>query len=304
MEASVSFFGVIFCKTIFSKADNSLTKKSWRQFYNKNKSERGFSVKYELYVDVWFVTNFTMDSVALWISGKLMKQKTRGKRLFLAGFLGTAAAMMCFFFMKNYNCYLLVVHFVINPLMVFLCFGKRNWKEFLMQYFFTYLSVILLGGVLEFCRGMWNSTYGYWVAVAGAIAFIFLAEKVTDIWKKQKDTVVEVLILTGERQLKAKGFLDTGNLLKDPLVNRPVHIINGELLEQELEAGKLLIRLIPYHSLGRENGLLETVTLEGMYILKGEISVYLEKPVFGIAREKLFQSDRYDVILNGMCMEH
>jgi len=112
------------------------------------------------------------------------------------------------------------------------------------------------------------------------------------------------LILTGERQLKARGFLDTGNLLKDPVLNCPVHIIKGELLEQELTDGNLLIRLIPYHSLGTEHGLLETVTLEGMYILKGEVSVYLEKPVFGIAREKLFQEDKYDVILNGTCMEH
>lgn len=261
-------------------------------------------MKYELYADIWFVTNFTMDTVALWVCGKLMKQKRKGRRLFMAGFFGTAAALACFFLMKSYTCYLLMVHFVINPVMVFLYFESKRVKEFLTQYLFTYLVVILLGGIMEFSRGLWNSSLGYWAAVIGAVAFIFFAEKVSDLWKKQKDTVVELLILTGERQLKARGFLDTGNLLRDPVVNRPVHIIKGELLEQELTDGNLLIRLIPYHSLGTEHGLLETVTLEGMYILKGEVSVYLEKPVFGIAREKLFQEDKYDVILNGTCMEH
>lgn len=259
-------------------------------------------MKYELYADIWFVTNFTMDTIALWVCGKLMKQKRKGRRLLLSAFLGTTASMACFFLMKSYNCYLLTVHFVINPLMVFLYFESKQVKEFLIQYFFTYFVVILLGGIMEFSRGMWNSSLGYWIVAAGAVAFIFFIEKVSKFWKKQKDTVVDLLILTGERQLKARGFVDTGNLLRDPVVNRPVHIIKGELLEQELADGKLLIRLIPYHSLGTEHGLLETVTLEGMYILKGEVSVYLENPVFGIAREKLFQEDKYDVILNETCM--
>ena len=261
-------------------------------------------MKYELYADVWFATNYTMDCLALWLCGKLMKQKQKKRRRFLAGFFGTGAAMSCFFLMKSYICYLLAVHFVINPLMIFMYFRSRSGKEFLIQYLFTYLSVILLGGILEFSRGMWKSSRGYWMAVVVAVMFIFLIEKILDSWKKQKDTVVEVVILTGERQMKAKGFLDTGNLLRDPIVNRPVHIIKEELLEPELAEGKLLMRLIPYHSLGKEHGLLETVTLEGMYILQGETSVYLEKPVFGIAKEKLFQGDKYDVILNGVCMEH
>lgn len=255
-------------------------------------------MKYELYADVWFVVNFTMDSIALWVCGKLMKQKIRVRRLLLAGLLGTTASMACFFLLRSYACYLLMVHMAVNPLMVLLCFRSRSIREFLAQWFFTYLVVILLGGVLEFSRGMWKSSLGYWIAVILAAAFIFFAEKVINSWKQQKNTLTELLILTGERQIKARGFLDTGNHLKDPIVNRPVHIIKRELLENELSKGRLCIRLIPFHSLGKEDGLLETVTLEGMYILKGETSVYLEKPVFGIAREKLFQGDRCDVILN------
>lgn len=261
-------------------------------------------MKYQLYVDVWFAMNFTMDTISLWVSGKLMKQKLKKRRILLAGFLGTTAAMTCFFCLNSYIFYVLMVHFVINPLMVFLCFQSRKGKEFLMQYFFTYMTVILLGGVMEWFRGMWNSSLGYWIAAGVSVAFVFLAEKLAGIWKKQKEVCVELLLLTGERQMKVTGFLDTGNQLKDPFVNRPVHIIREELLEQELADGKLLIRLIPFHSLGMENGLLETVTLDGMYILRGEMPVYMEKPVFGIAREKLFQSDKYDVILNGTCIEH
>lgn len=260
-------------------------------------------MKYELYADVWFATNFIMDSIALWICGKLMKQKIRVRRVILGSLLGTTGSILFFFFLKSYTFYLLLVHLVINPVMVFICFRSRRWKEFLAQWFFTYLVVIFMGGILEFSMGMWNSTIFYWIAVLGAVALIFLAEEIESVWKRKRETVFELLILTGREQISARGFFDTGNLLRDPLVNRPVHILKRELLEKELEEGKLSIRLIPFHSLGTENGLLETVTLEGMYILKEEVPIYLEKPVFGIAREQLFQSNDYDVILNGTCMK-
>ena len=88
----------------------------------------------------------------------------------------------------------------------------------------------------------------------------------------------------------------------DPMVGKPVHIIKKKILEKQIEEGRLLVRLIPFHSLGRENGILETVSIEGMYILKEGQSLYLEHPVLGLAEEKLFQDDRCDVILNGKSM--
>ncbi len=71
-----------------------------------------------------------------------------------------------------------------------------------------------------------------------------------------------------------------------------------------MQQGKLPVRLIPFHSLGQESGLLEAVTLEGMYIMKEGHPLYLSKPVFGIADEKLFQDGRCDVILNGKSMDN
>lgn len=260
-------------------------------------------MKYELYADVWFLTNFTMDSMALWVSGKLMKQKLYGRRIILAGAIGTLSAMAGFFLGKSYLCYRLLIHFVVNPLMIYICFRSKNIREFVRQYVFTYLSVILLGGILEAAGERWNSPLGYWITAISAVVMILWADKMTGIWKRQKNTVAELVILTETRKIRVRGFLDTGNLLRDPMVNRPVHIIKRELLEQELTEGELKVRLIPFHSLGEEEGLLETVTLEGMYLLREETPVYIEKPVFGIAREELFQGKQYGVILNGTCAE-
>lgn len=259
---------------------------------------------YELYIDVWFLTNFTMDSVALMIAGRIMKQRVRIGRLLMGSLAGTVGAMFLFLFLNDYTWYQLGVHFLVNPAMVWLSYRSRKWKQFLGQWFLSYLSYVLLGGVLTW--GAANTALGknVWLCLAGALPFLLLSEKILAHFRRQKETVCEVLLVTAQGNIAVKGFFDTGNLLIDPIVGKPVHIIKREILGEQIEKGLLSVRLIPFHSLGTEDGLLEAATIEGMYILKEGQPQYLERPVLGLANEKLFQDDRCDVILNGKSMDH
>lgn len=261
-------------------------------------------MEYVLYADIWFLTNFIMDSAALWISGRITKQRIHIKRILLGSLTGTIGSMCLFFFLNDYTWYQLGVHFLVNPAMVWLCYRSRKWKQFLGQWFLAYLSVILLGGFMEW--GISTSGLGrnFWICLAGFVLFFLLAEKILGYFGRRKNTVCDLLLVTAEGNIKVKGFFDTGNLLMDPTVGKPVHIIKGEILKGQMDKGLLMPRLIPFHSLGEENGMLEAVTIEGMYILNEEQSLYLERPVMGLAKEKLFQDDTYDVILNGRSMNN
>ncbi|MEG1945754.1 MAG: sigma-E processing peptidase SpoIIGA [Lachnospiraceae bacterium] len=260
-------------------------------------------MRYELYADILFITNFTMDCIALTITGKIIKQKIRYRWILLAGLLGTVGSMCFFFWINHYILYQLGVHFLINPLMVWVCFHSKKWKEFLMQWFFTYLAVIVLGGVMEWGMGSLVGAKYFWIFLPMALFFLVLLDQCSAAFHRQKKTVYDLLLVTSSGKLPLKGFYDTGNLLMDPMVHKPVHIIKEQSLEAIFDMNTLPVRMIPFHSLGKESGLIKAVTLEGMYILKENTSLYLEKPVFGIAKEKLFQNDNYDVILNGKSME-
>lgn len=260
-------------------------------------------MEYELYADVWFLMNFMMDSMALFIAGKLMKQRIRPGRILLGSFVGTAASMLLFFQLKDYNWYQICVHFLVNPLMVYLCYHSKSKKEFLSQWAVTYLAFILLGGVLEWGMANGTETSHFILWLLGSVLFLMIAGRFLKNLKREKETKYDLLLVTREGNISVKGFYDTGNLLVDPLVNRPVHIIKKKVLWEQIQKEQIPLRMIPFHSLGRESGLLEAVTLEGMYIMKEEHPLYLKKPVFGIADEKLFQDDECDVILNAKSME-
>lgn len=261
-------------------------------------------MEYELYADVWFLVNFIMDSVALLIAGRLTKQRIRAGRLLLGSFVGTSASMLFFFQLKDYNWYQICVHFMVNPLMVYLCYHSRSKKEFLGQWAVTYLAFILLGGVLEWgmANGTGNRQFILWLSVA--VLFLMTVGKILKNLKREKETKYDLLLITREGNISVKGFYDTGNLLVDPLVNRPVHIVKKKVLWEQIQKEQIPLRMIPFHSLGQESGMLLAVTLEGMYIMREEHPLYLKKPVFGIADEKLFQDDECDVILNGKSMDN
>lgn len=256
-------------------------------------------MKYELYADIWFLTNFTMDGMALMFAGKLTKQHIRVRRLLSGAFVGTCGSMALFFFLDNYIWYQLWVHFFVNPLMVYLCFRSRGKKEFLGQWAITYLAVILLGGILDWGMRIFHGGKYYALCLAGALLFLLSAEKILDYFRRRKETIYELLLVTKEEKIPVKGFYDTGNLLMDPLINRPVHIIKREVLEGQIQKEGIPVHLIPFHSLGQETGWIKTVTIEGMYVMKEGQPTYHMKPVFGMAEETLFQDGRCDVILNG-----
>ncbi len=245
-------------------------------------------MEYEIYADIWFLTNFVMDSIALWTAGKSA---------------GTTAAMGLFFLMHDYLWYQLLVHLLVNPIMVWICYRSRVWKQFFSQWVLTYLSVILLGGILEWSMTFLTEKKYFILCLLAALIFLWTAERILTSFRGQKMVRYNLLLITREGNISVKGFFDTGNLLMDPLAGKPVHIIKKKILKEQIEKGKLLPRMIPFHSLGMENGLLEAVTIEGMYILKENQPLYLERPVLGLADENLFQDDGCEVILNGRSMD-
>ncbi len=182
--------------------------------------------------------------------------------------------------------------------------AEQGEKAFLAQWSVTYLSYILLGGLLE-----WGMEHGaglgqLFLCLLGAALFLAVPFHMLKYIKREKETIYDLLLVTREGNLSVKGFYDTGNLLVDPLGGRPVHIIRKQILWEQIEKEGLPVRLVPFHSLGQESGLLKAVTLEGMYILREGHPLYLKKPVFGMAEETLFQDGRCDVILNGKSMEN
>lgn len=259
-------------------------------------------MKYDFYPDIFWVTNFVMDMLVLILVRQIKKSRSPIFRILLSSAFGTSGSLLLFLSLHDYIVYQLLVHTMLNPLMILIAFPVKSRKYFLKDFFSTYLCVLLLGGILSWAMESLGQWKHFWIWAIGGFGICMLVIHRQKSRKLERQDY-EILLMLENRNLQLKGFLDTGNLLMDPILQQPVHIIREELLKEELAGEQLAVRYIPYHSLGQEHGLLPVVTLKAMY-LKGSGEkdktppLYLEKPVFGIAKEKLFQGKQYQVILN------
>jgi stage II sporulation protein GA (sporulation sigma-E factor processing peptidase) len=124
----------------------------------------------------------------------------------------------------------------------------------------------------------------------------------------------------GENTCCGKGFLDTGNGLHDPLTNRPVLVAEYKLLRNllpdefklaletinnEAEVIEALthtswshrLRLIPFTSIGRKNGLLIGVRADEIEIEAGKKNFLHKNMVVGIYRDNLTSNGDYQLLI-------
>lgn len=261
---------------------------------------------YEFYLDVFWVTNFVMDFFALAAARCLKKGHGPLYRLALASAFGSTGSALLFLMLRHYVLYQVLIYLLINPLMIFIGWRIGSVREFFKDYLLVYLVMWLLGGIMNWGGNTITGSRYFWLWALLGCGICMIVLHLLDA-RREENLICDILLQTPEQNLSLKGFVDTGNLLMDPLVNQPVHIIREDVLESELKKEELSIRYIPYHSLGQEQGLLPVVTLKGMYISKAgnkkaEAPKYVEKPVFGMTKEKLFQNRDYQVIVNARCI--
>ncbi len=138
----------------------------------------------------------------------------------------------------------------------------------------------------------------------------------------------------GDESIRIIGLLDTGNDLFDPIYGKPVIIAEYSALEplftvhqrnllqvmldtldgkhtsfdkkdSSLENGILRdeedrfnIMMIPYHSIGKKNGMLPAIVMNRVVIFNGDEKIYSEKVYTAVSRESLSKQKEYQVILH------
>lgn len=115
-----------------------------------------------------------------------------------------------------------------------------------------------------------------------------------------------------------RGFLDTGNSLKDPITNKPVLLVNynsiKELLPNEIcnvcknnlnslsnlsKENESRVRLLPYISVGNQNGLMLGYKMDKITIyLNKEKNIVLDNALVGINTTSLNAEHSFDALLS------
>ena len=173
-------------------------------------------------------------------------------------------------------------------------------------------------------NGLFLGTYPLkTVILAAIVAFIVIITAFTIVKTKvtKKDMFCNIEIKLNGKILKTKALIDSGNMLKEPITNTPVVVIEKSLLYEcipkeilnhldEIIGGDFekipeeiknqymsRLKLIPFSSLGKQNGMLIGIKPEYIKIQKEEQEIKKENVILGIYNKSLTRRGEYRALM-------
>ncbi len=278
-----------------------------------------------LYVDIIFLENLIMNSIIILATGIILKNTQRIWRNLVSSGIGAIYAILIY--TSNFKIYSnIILKVILSVVIVYIAFKPANIRSFLKHIIIFYLTSFTFGGVafallyfvrpqdILFQNGVLIGTYPIKMILAGGIlGFIIITFAFKNIKGKltRKDMMCTVII--GNTRITA--IVDTGNLLKDPITKMPVLIVEREMLKgifpeiilenatdivngKEIELGEYSskLRVIPYKSIGKENGLLLGIKAKNIRIVYQDIEK-AHDVIIGIYTGTLSKNNKYSAIV-------
>ncbi len=205
-----------------------------------------------VYVDLFFMINFSMDFLCFFLSSQLLGEKLRLFRTLAAAMLGGAYACVALFLPFD-GFWALLLDVLLCVLMCIISFGvARSVLVHTLVYFAVSMT---LGGFMSALFALLNKAelgldavqsdgISAWVLAVLAIISALFALIGTKFFRKRtavRYASVAFELDGEERELRA--FCDSGNLLRDPISGRVcvlvcVQALNGFVTDEVIEAAR------------------------------------------------------------------
>jgi len=256
-----------------------------------------------LYIDLFFLWNFWMNALVLFLVRQITKNY-RTLQCLIAALLGAGSAclgVICYILLKKSGVVILLEVMVLIY-MNLLAFGRKNllWHLFL----FCIFGVSVAGSFLYLisCHGFQRNTLAMAMVSFTAIIFCVVLEKKSRIQWKEEHMKAKTVLEFGNRKLCATALVDTGNKLYDPISHKPVILADekmiGEMLTYCREKCPEKLRFIPFYSVGKENGLLEGLTFDCVNICWQNKQMKFRDVIVASTKESLYKGKEYQVIFH------
>ena len=288
-----------------------------------------------IYIDVVFLENLVMNSIILIASGIILKKKLKWIRILLASSLGAIYTIIGYIsVLQIYSN--LVLKVILSILIIYIAFNPQTVKQLWKDVLIFYLTSFVFGGVafaliyvvkpqdILMKNGLFLGTYPLkTVLLAAIVAFIIIIAAFAIVKTKfsKKDMFCDVEVELNNKKIKTRAMIDTGNLLKEPITNTPVIVLEHTLLYEcvpkeildNLESilgGELVkipeeirneyisrLKLIPFASLGKQNGMLVGIKSDSLKIVQDEQEKESKNVIVGIYNKSLTKRGEYRALI-------
>ena len=197
-----------------------------------------------LYIDVYFMINFTVDILAIFVAQKIVHISINIRRLILSGLIGAIFAV-CELFIDSSLFHILWSSLFISIISVISCKNTSVSRKikFLLSF---YVAVFLIGGIVSFMYQLMDkylknilvesnkSANGKALVFSAVILLIIGALRLFIMLfsGSVNEKSVKIRIELNNKSMEIEALVDTGNLVKDPMNMNPVIFIKRSYAEK------------------------------------------------------------------------
>lgn len=283
-----------------------------------------------IYVDIVLLENLCMNYIILFGTGYIIKVKIKHIRIFASSLIGAIYAILAYtgIFPLYANIFIKVI---LSICMVYIAYNPKNVKAIIKELVVFYLVSFALGGcafaLLYIVRpqdifmrnGVYIGTYPIKIALLGGIVgFIitYIAFKVVKTRLTKGELIYDMVIKVNNKEVKTKVMLDTGNMLKDPISNIPVALIEKSILydilpKELLENSKNMIggdfteseeleneyrtrlRIIPFTSVGKQNGMMLGIKVDEIKVITDVDEIINDNAIVCVYEKEFSKRKKY-----------
>ena len=287
-----------------------------------------------IYIDVIILENLIMNYIILYATGIIVKAKINYIRIFFASLIGAiyATTEYC----SNITIYSnVILKLILSIIIIYIAFYPQNIKKMCKQLLIFYVTTFTFGGVATYLiyvlkpqniiikNGIYVGNYILKVIFLAAIlgsVIIIVSFKIIKNKINKKDMFCKIKLKLNGKEILLNTMVDTGNMLKEPISGLPVivvehtklyNVIPKEILNN-IEAilggdfNKIpenikkeymsKLKLIPFASLGKQNGMLLGIKAEEIEILE-EPTNQKKEAIVGIYNKSLTKRGEYDALM-------
>lgn len=285
-----------------------------------------------IYIDIVLLENLVINYILILSTAIISKTKINYISILISSIVGSLYAVINY--MAKIDSFLnFFIKIIISVIMIMISFPNIKFRKIIKNIMYFYLVSFTFGGISFMLLFLVNpenvilknnhlsGTYPIKIAVMGGIlgfVVINIISKMIVNRITQKSMICEIEIFYKGKNKKIKTMIDTGNLLKEPITQKDVIIVEKNSLEDIIEEdffkniknivkGKFLesnnkknysykFNIIPFSSLGNDNGIL--IGFKPDYVKIYEDEEKIIKDVFiGIYDGKLTKTNLYTSLI-------
>lgn len=288
-----------------------------------------------IYIDIVLIENLIMNYIILLATGIVAKIQIKHIRLIIASLLGAIYTVISYMkVLEIYSNFLLKL--LLSIIIIYIAYNpqrmRKMWKMLLIFYMVSFVFGGAAFALIYFIKpqdiimknGLFLGTYPLKTVILGAIVAFSLIIGTFKILKSKiskKNIICNIEINLNNKKIKTNALIDTGNMLKEPFSNTPVVVIEKTLLYDcmpkeilnhldEIIGGDFKnipekiqqkyiskLKLIPFSSLGKQNGMLLGIKPQYIKIIKEEEIKTKENVILGIYQQSLTKKGEYQAII-------